>query len=48
MWASLLFLYLFLQGYGYIFLLDLLPRLGHLRSPAGDATPPPYAAAAEG
>ena len=27
MWASLPFLYLFLQGYGYIFLLAVLPRL---------------------
>lgn len=42
MWASLPFLYLFLQGYGYIFVLALVPRL------TGGAAPPPLAEAAEG
>jgi cellulose synthase/poly-beta-1,6-N-acetylglucosamine synthase-like glycosyltransferase len=42
MWASLPFLYLFLQGYTYIFLLSVVPRL----RPPRDA--PPVAAAAEG
>jgi hypothetical protein len=39
LWASLPFLYLFLQGYGYLFLLALFgPRLG--RVPAAPRSRP--------
>jgi hypothetical protein len=31
MWAALPFLWLFLQGYGYVVLLSLAPRLGRGR-----------------